>query len=204
MKASTESGTKDKIIDSAIELFSEKGFYETSVRELAEMSGIRVSSLYNHFAGKEQILEAILDYYQSELTKVRIPDERLDLIIAQYPPEEILIRGFMRIIETTASQRMNKIIKILLIELYRNPKVREFYQQWYFNENRTSVMKLFGKMQEKGLIREVDPELLSSMYNAMINFYYHEYFLAKSGGQDTSGLEAKVREHLRMFIGLLK
>ena len=47
---------------SRVELFSRKGFHGTSVRELARKAGIKESSLYNHYQGKEAILEAILAY----------------------------------------------------------------------------------------------------------------------------------------------
>lgn len=204
MESSIELTTKERIIESAIELFSEKGFFETSVRELAEKSNIKVSSLYSHFTSKEEILDVILEYYQKELTKVRIPDEKLESIVNTLSPEEIFSIGFSKIIETTASQKMNKVIKILLMELYRNPKVREFYKQWYFNENRVSVIKIFQKLQEKGTIKKYDLELLASMYNALLNYYYHEYFLYIAESKDPLELEAKIKQHLQLFIGLLK
>jgi hypothetical protein len=149
-------------------------------------------------------LDRILSYYQQELTKVRIPEEKLDYIIADNTPEAILTKGFDKIIDTTASRKMHKIIKILLMELYRNPKVRNFYREWYFNENRVSVIKIFAKLQEQGLIKNHDLELLSSMYNALINFYYHEYFLALADGRDTTELEERIKKHLELFVGLLK
>ena len=204
MESSVELNTKERIIESAIELFSEKGFFETSVRELAEKNNLKVSSLYSHFTSKEEILDHILDYYQKELTKVRIPDEKLESIINTLSPEAIFSIGFSKIIETTASGKMNKIIKILLMELYRNPKVREFYQQWYFNENRVSVMKIFQKLQEKGTIKKIDLELLTSMYNALLNYYYHQYFLCIAENKDPSELEDQIKQHLQLFIGLLK
>jgi AcrR family transcriptional regulator len=204
MESSIELTTKERIIESAIELFSEKGFFETSVRELAERSNIKVSSLYSHFTSKEEILDVILESYRKELTKVRIPDEKLEFIVNNLSPEEIFTRGFSKIIETTASQKMNKIIKILLMELYRNPKVRDFYKQWYFNENRVSVIKIFQKLQEKGTIKKYDLELLASMYNALLNYYYHEFFLYIAENKDTLELEDKIKQHLQLFIGLLK
>ncbi len=204
METTPKLTTKEKIIESAIDLFSEKGFFETSVRELAEKSNLKVSSLYSHFTSKEEIFDDILGYYQKELVKTRIPDEKLDYIVNSIPPEEILAKGFNKIIETTSTQKMNKIIKILLMELYRNPKARDFYEQWYFDENKVSVIRLFEKLQEKGLIKKIDLELLASMYNAMINFYYHQYFLHVIENKDTSELEAKIRQHFQLFISLIK
>ena len=174
MNPNLELGSKEKIIESAIDLFSEKGFFETSVREIAQKSNLKVSSLYSHFSSKEAILDHILETYRLELLNVRIPDEQFESIINNQSPEEILTKGFIKILLATASQRMNKIIKILLLELYRNPKVRDFYEQWYLNESRDSVGKIFARLQERGAIKEIDLELLSSMYLAKVNYYYHQ------------------------------
>jgi AcrR family transcriptional regulator len=197
-------GSKEKIIESAIDLFSEKGFFETSVREIAQKSNLKVSSLYSHFPSKEAILDHILETYRLELLDVRIPEERFESIINHQTPEEILTRGFIKILATTASQRMNKIIKILLIELYRNPKVRDFYEQWYLNESRDSVSMIFARLQERGAIKKIDLELLSSMYLAMVNFYYHQYFLYTAENKDTRELETKIKLHLQLFVSLIK
>lgn len=200
----SEVNSKQRIIDSAIDLFSEKGFFETSVREIAKKSSLKVSSLYSHFSSKEAILDYILETYRLELLNVRIPDEMFESIINNKSPEEILTNGFTKIITTTAGQKMNKIIKILLMELYRNPKVRAFYEQWYLNENKDSVSKIFSSLQDKGVIKKINLELLSSMYLAMLNFYYHQYFLYTAENKDTKELEAKIKQHLQLFVGLIK
>jgi len=167
--------TKEKIINAAIDLFSQKGLYETTVREIAAATGIKVRSLYAHFTGKDTILDIILERYREEINKVRMPDQMLDRIVASATPEAIFTRGLYRIRESVASVNMDKIIRILLIEMYRSLKVREFYLVWYFDENRNTLKKLFAKMQEKGLIKDHDPETLSPLYNAFVNSYYHEY-----------------------------
>jgi len=50
------STTKKHIMETAAELFKEKGYAATSVRELAQRVGLEASSLYNHIKSKEQIL----------------------------------------------------------------------------------------------------------------------------------------------------
>ena len=196
--------TKDKIINAAIDLFSQKGYYETSVREIADLVGIHVSSLYSHFKGKEIILDLILEYYKNEINKIKLSDETLDYIIDTISPEQIMITGFRKIKEYISSEKMNKIISILLIEMYRNPKVRDFYQKWFFNENRASVMKLFKKMTDKGIINDHDPEFLSNLYNALVNSYYQELFLFKADNLDSKEIEKKFEIQLSLFLKLLK
>ena len=51
--------TKDRILDSALTLFAEKGYDGVGVDLIAENAGIKGPSLYKHFKGKEDILDAL-------------------------------------------------------------------------------------------------------------------------------------------------
>lgn len=51
---------RDEILDAAAELFTSNGFANTSTRAIADAVGIRQSSLYHHFATKNEILAELL------------------------------------------------------------------------------------------------------------------------------------------------
>lgn len=51
--------TKERIIHSALEQIEEKGFSAFSLRNLAASLGVRVSSLYNHIRGQNDLLEEV-------------------------------------------------------------------------------------------------------------------------------------------------
>lgn len=51
--------TRDRILDAALDLFIEKGYEGTSLRELAERLGFTKAALYYHFASKDDILMAL-------------------------------------------------------------------------------------------------------------------------------------------------
>ena len=51
--------TRDRILDIALELFTEKGFDKTSLREIADRLGFSKAAIYYHFASKEDILMAL-------------------------------------------------------------------------------------------------------------------------------------------------
>ncbi len=48
-------------------LFAEKGFKNTTVRDIADASGILSGSLYHHFDSKESMVDEILSTFQEEL-----------------------------------------------------------------------------------------------------------------------------------------
>src|SRR6187402_1215699 len=60
MKATRKKASKKEfILKKAAQMFREKGFAATSMRDLAETVGIEAASLYNHIRSKNEMLEAI-------------------------------------------------------------------------------------------------------------------------------------------------
>lgn len=55
----SDETTKKRILDAAYELFVEKGYRGSSMREIAENASIKAGSIYNHFKKKEEIFEAV-------------------------------------------------------------------------------------------------------------------------------------------------
>ncbi|MGD0393146.1 MAG: TetR/AcrR family transcriptional regulator [Acidimicrobiales bacterium] len=53
------ASTRERILDVALDLFTEKGFDGTSLREIAERLGVTKAALYYHFASKDDILMAL-------------------------------------------------------------------------------------------------------------------------------------------------
>ena len=53
--------TKEKILTAALDLFSQKGYEGTNIRELSASLGLVKSGIYKHFESKEAIWDALLD-----------------------------------------------------------------------------------------------------------------------------------------------
>ncbi|MCW2795456.1 TetR/AcrR family transcriptional regulator [Nocardioides sp.] len=67
-EAETHGNTRRaELLSIAAGLFAEKGFKNTTVRDIADASGILSGSLYHHFDSKESIVDEILSTFQEEL-----------------------------------------------------------------------------------------------------------------------------------------
>ena len=53
--------TKQKIIDKSLQLFSVKGYYNTSINDILEATNLTKGGLYGHFKSKEDIWYAVYD-----------------------------------------------------------------------------------------------------------------------------------------------
>lgn len=56
---STEKGVQDRLLDSAEELFCERGFEGTSVRDIAASAGCNVAAVNYYFGGKDKLYEEV-------------------------------------------------------------------------------------------------------------------------------------------------
>jgi len=85
---------KQQIIEAATAVFSEKGFYQASMADIVEASGLSKGGVYWHFKSKEAIVTAVLDqFFQSEM------DELAQLLTAPLPASqkiEFMINGMVQ------------------------------------------------------------------------------------------------------------
>lgn len=57
---------KRQIIEAAVKLFAQNGYYSTSMQAIADQCGISKGALYLHFKSKEELLVSILEFFQSD------------------------------------------------------------------------------------------------------------------------------------------
>jgi AcrR family transcriptional regulator len=57
---------EEQVLDALTELFVERGYEATSISDIAEVTGLNKSSLYNTFGSKHELFERILDRYVSD------------------------------------------------------------------------------------------------------------------------------------------
>src|SRR3972149_219350 len=60
---------KETILQAATNLFGERGFNETSMAELAKVTGVAQGTIFYHFKNKEELFLAILDDFNTSITR---------------------------------------------------------------------------------------------------------------------------------------
>jgi AcrR family transcriptional regulator len=64
---STAEITRERILDAARELFAERGYAGTSIRDIAERLAMTKAALYYHFPGKQDVLAALVEPWLLEI-----------------------------------------------------------------------------------------------------------------------------------------
>ncbi len=85
--------TRDRLVQTAMRLFWEKGFGSTSVADLLQAAGVNSGSLYHFFPGKQDLLLAVLDAYRAGIHEMLLapawdgvddPIERVFALLGRY------------------------------------------------------------------------------------------------------------------------
>ncbi len=79
--------TKNRIIDSAEELFAERGFVETSLRVITTRANVNLASVNYHFGSKKSLIQAVFDRYLSQFFSNL--KQQLTLLESQHQPPEV-------------------------------------------------------------------------------------------------------------------
>jgi TetR/AcrR family transcriptional repressor of nem operon len=165
----TEVFNRDHILSQVRDVFWNKGFNGTSMRDLVETTGLNRSSLYNSFGNKQCLYEIVLKKYQE--------DNRLlfqDALIRAENPRQAIRNIFENILDNMLQDANQKGCFILncKAELSRSePSIRVLLEK-----NEATELKLLKNLVEEGQDHEVinndnsPEEYAYYLYNAFQGF----------------------------------
>ena len=104
--------TRDKILNEALTLFAENGYDGTSVEEIAEKVGIKAPSLYNHFKGKEDILNALIDLTEARYEEFFGSDKHIGKLPES--KDEFIQTAIQKVSFTMSDPMIRKMRKFLV------------------------------------------------------------------------------------------
>jgi AcrR family transcriptional regulator len=98
--------TRDRILQSALDLFIDQGYDKTSLREVAERVGVTKAALYYHFASKDEIFRTLMEPLLDLQTQAMA-------LLQEHPTLEEWSAGLTALVEWVLPQRR-------LFELFEN------------------------------------------------------------------------------------
>ncbi len=199
-----ETSTKQKILDVAINLIAQNGYDAVSMQDIAQTVGIKKASLYYHFTGKDQILKEILQYPLTRISLVA-PKGETEQLITNLGVEGFLTMSAGVMVSWMEDERMQKVWRILCIELYHNDQIKQFFAT--FRDMSVSFWESnFSYMKTQKLIKPLDPPVLAGEYLSFFMEAYMHYFLSSYGNTPKSFLEEykeAFEQHTKFMIAAI-
>ncbi len=165
----------DRILDSAEELFIQKGYADTAINDIAEKADFSRTSVYQYFSGKEEIYLCILERYTDLLF------ERVMICTAEAPTVPTKIMAFLEEMRRLMKERPN-FFELYFMQRHQvepglSPELRA-----RVNAKRKKVENVFRDFYrqgiEKGEVRDISVKDASNLFFAQITgmMLLHEYY----------------------------
>ena len=195
--------TKHKILDEALTLFSEKGFANVFVNEIAERVGIKAPSLYKHYKSKQAIFDAIIDEMnhrfeqQAQALTIDGTDPAADAEVYKNMDEDHLVKLgtdlFKYYLHDSYTRRFRKM---LTIEQFQDKDLARVYSQQYFDMPLSYQGMLLGLLVSQGLLVTDNIPIMT------LHFYAPIYMLLtvcdREPEREQEALEL-MEKHIRQF-----
>ena len=151
--------TKEKILDAALTLFAENGYDGTSVEQIANIVGIKAPSLYKHYKGKEEILNALIDSAEARYEEMFGSEKNIGKV--PQSGDEFIKVTMERISFTMRDPMIRKIRMFLVQEQFRNERISEVTTRHQLDGVQGMFAKIIKGMMDEGLVKKDNPELLA-------------------------------------------
>lgn len=156
---------KQEILSAALKLFSEKGFYNVSMQQIAEEAEFAVGTLYKYFKSKDELFNKLLDNSAEQIL-----NEFTEILNAQGNEVQRLAHFFRNM--PLFHQQHKEIIK-LYVSVFgiRDSGLSGMKDHRADNVHKnlnSSIAGLVKQGIDKGLFRAVDPEMASEAINSTL------------------------------------
>lgn len=201
MKAQVTKGkaksdaTRGRILEAALQLFRDRGFGATTMREIAESAGVATGAAYYYFDSKDAIVLAFYDQAQQDMTA------RLEELLAGSRNLAERLRGILQV-KLDYFEPSRRFLGALSVHTDPNHPLSPFSAQT--REIRENDMRFFERAVDSSHVRVPDdlrtylPRLLWMYQMGMIFFWIYD----RSAGQKKT--QALIDKSLEVVVRLIK
>ena len=170
--------TKEKIMDVALHMFSERGYEAVSIRDICGEVGIKESTLYYHFKNKMDILDSLIAKFKEHIEGLLIHIDEMPSgktkkknagstdIIDSYMMDSYLFDPFC-----------NLMIRLMMIEQFHNEEMRALYEKTMFTDPYDIYLRVFRMLATQGAFSESQVDAIVRRYHAYMTMLTYRYLL---------------------------
>jgi len=159
--------SKENILNSALKLFSKKGFFNTSIRQIATQANISNGLMYNYFKSKEDLLVEIVNKSFTLMNSVIINDKELN---ANEKIEQTINKTFDLI------QNKKKLLRMML-QIGLQAEKFEFVNKMIAKKYDEEIEILADSFQKIGIVNN---KIEASIFLATLDGIMLQYMIMKN------------------------
>lgn len=196
MPVKPESGTKQKILEAAKKLFSERGYNGVSVRDISAEADVNVGAVSYYFGGKENLYQEVIG---SGFDEVR--QAVTGILNEDAPPRERLELVFEEFLEFLLKE--DSVSRIVFSELaLGGGKLPESVER-NFTRVFASIHSIISEAVDKGEFRRADPTLMIISFASFPAYLFFARPIVESIRGEKGYTKAFIKKAARHHVDVL-
>jgi AcrR family transcriptional regulator len=171
----SKSGTEQRIIEAATQLFSRQGFSGTSTREIARLADVNETSVFRYFRSKQDVFWAAI---QSRVERLHV-SKALQNGLNNSGHPEATIRLIVEFLVDIATYHRELIWLFIVGFLELRPGTERVYYR-HLAPTFQAIADYLGRSVETGALRKLDPHLTAIAFTATVLAHHGMHPLLKS------------------------
>lgn len=200
MGLAVETTSRDRILEAALELFARHGYAGASMRQIAAAVGMRASSLYSHFAGKEAILSALIDAYGPARGADRLASPRYRAL--KDDPEAFCRLYAADWLEQWCEPGERRLMEMLSAEPSRMAEHRAHFVETLFDREVVAVAGYFRRFALAGRMLAPDAEASARLFMGGMTFVRMQHLLMPPEPSPREVIAEALERVVRGFLAL--
>ncbi|RKN78238.1 TetR/AcrR family transcriptional regulator [Paenibacillus ginsengarvi] len=143
-----------RIVESAIEVFAEKGYAASSTSEIAQRAGVAEGTIFRHFKTKKELLLSIVTPTMLKMIAPFLLREFRDVLTQDYDSYEQFLRAMIEN-RLLFLQKNKSLIKIVVQELPFHPELQEQFVQVVLVKVKERLEIVIGKFKAEGQLADL-------------------------------------------------
>ncbi|MCZ6634553.1 MAG: TetR/AcrR family transcriptional regulator [bacterium] len=195
-KRLSQEERRTQIIEVAMALFASKGFKGTTTRAIAKQADVSEAIIFRHFATKEDLYDAIINYTIEQRQKLWDEEE------APVGPDQDL-KSLLKEFAWTFIQRNREdqtFIRLMLYSALEDHKFREKFFAIYQNPQIRAIREVLSIGVEKGLFRPMDHPFVARSFLWILIQYCISNFVANNTPPDSDEDKRNIDELVNIYV----
>lgn len=184
---------RDMILETAVQLFSEKGVHQTTMKDIGLAAGISMGAMYHYFASKEDIVLALAAYERNQL------DELMTALEQSHDVVSTLDDWAERLVTWQTDLVTARLTVEFTAEALHHTAVADAFRETD-DQLRIGFERAFARSQQDGHVdSELDPATLALILQSV--FYGISAAAAFSQAIDKQALTFHLQRTVRALCG---
>lgn len=163
----SETGLPEQILETAKNLFIQKGYHGLSMREISDALGVSKASLYYYFKDKEELFLAIIKIYLEDM------NTELNRITAEPVSCSQKIRLFMDYVLTQPAEQRATIRLSSQEIIHLSPDARKLFDGLYREQFVGKIQVILQTGMDAGEFRRIESDVaVWSLLGIMFPYFY--------------------------------